>query len=182
MNIFWVSGKSGYGKTEFVNSIIQRFERKNKITTKLSGKDFIDFLVKNIKAKNSSEIVCHFQNYDLVVLDNIDYGLLNKPATQTEIKNVIRKITGNNKTKVILVSEKRARKLKRLKFNSEECLYRHIKAPNLDFKRDLIKSWLKRDVLVISKISIEGIANKSKNLFQLKGLFSKIKLSADGKS
>lgn len=30
MNIFWISGRSGYGKTEFANSVIEPFKRKNK--------------------------------------------------------------------------------------------------------------------------------------------------------
>lgn len=178
MNIFWISGKSGYGKTEFANSIIQEFERKNKKTLKLSGKDFVDFLVENIKSRTPIEkIVYHFQNYDLLVLDDIDCGLSGKPATQRKVKEVVKRIVSNNKTKVILVSQKRAGKLKKLKFDSDECFYKRLKAPTLDFKRNLIKKWLKREELIVSETKIGEIINKSDNLFQLKGLFAKIKIS-----
>lgn len=178
MNIFWISGKSGYGKTEFANSVIEDFKRKNKKTIKLSGKDFVSSLVENIKSRTPiQEIVYYFQNYDLLVLDDIDCVLSGKPSTQIEIKEVVKRIVGNNKTKVILVSQKRARKLRKLKFGSEECFYKRLKAPVLDFKRNLIKKWLKREELIISETKIEEIINKSDNLFQLKGLFAKIKLS-----
>jgi len=30
MNIFWISGRSGYGKTAFADSKIKEFEEKNK--------------------------------------------------------------------------------------------------------------------------------------------------------
>ena len=100
--IIWISGRCGYGKTEFANSVIGTFNRINKKIIKLSGKDFVDFLIEKIKSRTPiEEMVYHFQNYDLLVLDDIDYVLSGKPHTQREIKKVVEMIVSNNKTKVI---------------------------------------------------------------------------------
>lgn len=175
-SIFWISGRCGCGKTEFASSIIQKFERENKKTLKLSGKDFVDFLVENIKSRTPvEEMVYHFQKYDLLVLDDIDYALTGKPFTQREVKEAIKRIVGNNKTKVILVSQKRARKVRKLKFNSNSCLYLRLKSPTDNFKRKLVKNWIS-DAQEISKEECEGIISSTDNLFQLKGLCERIKI------
>ena len=172
--IIWISGRCGYGKTAFANSIIKEFEEKNKETCKLEGKDFVNLLVKNIRSKNSIEnFVFHFQSYDLLVLDDIDYYLLGKKATQKAIKEAIQKITNNN-TKVILITQKRARKLRKLKFDSDECFYKRLKTPTVEIKRNLVKNWLKVEKLIIPEQKTDEIINKSNNLFRLKGLFNQI--------
>ncbi len=172
--IIWISGRCGYGKTAFANSIIKEFEEKNKETCKLEGKDFVNLLVENIRNKNPIEnFVFYFQSYDLLVLDDIDYYLLGKKATQKAIKEAIQKITNNN-TKVILITQKRARKLRKLKFDSDECFYKRLKAPTVEIKRNLVKSWLRVERLVIPEEKTNEIINKSNNLFQLKGLFNQI--------
>lgn len=172
--IIWISGRCGYGKTAFANSIIKKFEGENKKTLKLEGKDFIDSLVENIKIRNPIEnFVSRFQNYDLLVLDDLDYILLGKRATQKELKNVIQMITDNNKTKVILITQKRARKVKKLKFHSSQCLYLRLKAPTDNFKRELVGKWLEQKHLIISRDKIEEIVRKADNLFRLKGLFTR---------
>ncbi|MCX6759001.1 MAG: DnaA/Hda family protein [Candidatus Nealsonbacteria bacterium] len=173
--IIWISGGCDYGKTAFVDSIIKEFKNKNKKTYKLDGKDFIGFLVKNIRNKNPIEnFVSRFQNHDLLVLDDIDYGLLSKPATQRAVKEVIQRITDNNKTKIILITQKRARKMRKLKFDSNCCEYIRLKAPSTDFKIKLVKEWLEKEKLAIPQDKIEEIVNKSNNLFQLKGLLNQI--------
>lgn len=175
MNIFWISGKCGYGKTAFADSIIKGFEEKGKKTYKLNGKDFIGFLIKNIRMHNSTEeFASYFQNYDLLILDNLGYVLGGKKATQEKLKEVIKKIVDNRKTKVVLITQKRPRKVRKLKFDSDECFYRRLKAPSTELKRNLFKKWIKQENLVISKDKIEEIINKSDNLFQLKGLFNQI--------
>ena len=172
--IIWISGRCGYGKTAFANSIIKEYEEKGENTCNLEAKDFVDFLVKNLRIRNSIEdFVSHFQNYDLLMLDDVDYYLLGKPATQKAVKEAIQKIINNN-TKVILITQKRARKLRKLKFDSDICFYKRLKTPTVEFKRSLIKDWLKTKKSIISKEKTDEIIDKSNNLFQLKGLFNQI--------
>ena len=179
MNIFWISGRCGCGKTALADSIIKEFKGKNKKTRKLDGKDFVDLLVKSIKIQNPIEnFVSLFREYDLLVLDDIDYGLLGKPATQKAIKGAIQKITDNNKTKVILISQERARKTRKMKFDSNCCEYIRLKAPSKNFKIKLIQEWLKKEKLAISTDKIKEFAHNYNNLFQLKGLLNQISLSA----
>ena len=102
-------------------------------------------------------------------------SLSGKTATQKEIKKVIQGITANNTTEVILIAQKRARKLRKLKFDSDICFYKRLKAPTVEFKRNLFKRWIEWENLILSKGKIEEIINKSDNLFQLKGLFNKVK-------
>lgn len=171
--IIWISGRCGYGKTALANSIIKELEGENKKTCKLDGKDFVDLLVKSIKIRDPIEdFVSRFQSYDLLVLDNIDYGLLGKPATQRAIKDAIQKITDNNKTKVILISQIRARKTRKLKFDSNYCEYIRLKAPSTEFKIKLMEELFEKEKLTIPKDKIKEIADKSNDLFQLKGLFN----------
>ena len=174
MNITWLSGKCGYGKTKLAESLILNFEKENKKTCKLTGQDFVDILVRNIKNKTPlDDMVRYFQKYDLVVLDDADLSLSGKRATQKEIKMAIQKITENNKTRVILITQKRARKLRRLKFDSKQCRYIRLKAPSADFKKKLVEEWLREEDLTIPAEKIEAIIEKSDNLFQLKGLFKR---------
>jgi len=171
--IMWISGRCGYGKTAFANSIIKELERENKKTLKLDGDDFIGFLIKNIRTRNPiNNFVSYFQSYDLLVLDDIDYCLLGKSVTQREIKGLIKKITDNNKTKIILITQKRARKIRKLKFHSNQCFYLRFKAPSNDFKKQLIAKWLMQKDIIVSKDEVKEIIEKSNNLFQLKGLLT----------
>ncbi|PJA02284.1 hypothetical protein COX73_01565, partial [bacterium (Candidatus Gribaldobacteria) CG_4_10_14_0_2_um_filter_36_18] len=109
--IIWISGRCGYGKTSFANSIVKEFERKGKKTCKLDCQDFVDILVRNLRNKAPLDsMICYFRGYDLLVLDDVDLSLSGKTATQKEIKKVIQGITANNTTEVILIAQKRARK------------------------------------------------------------------------
>lgn len=174
--IIWISGRCGYGKTAFADSIIKKFEEKNKKTCKLEGQDFVDILVKSIRNDSPiSNIVNYFRDYDLLVLDDIDYTLMGKKKTQILLKETIEKITQDDKTKVILVSQKRARKIRKLKFDSNCCEYIRLKAPSTDFKIKLVEEWLGKEKLAIPEDKIKEIVDKSNNLFQLKGLFHQIR-------
>jgi chromosomal replication initiation ATPase DnaA len=176
--IIWISGKCGYGKTTLAKSIIKKFKRKNKKTYKLSGRDFISLLIKlELSQININNLISTFQNYELIVLDDMDYYLLNKPFTQKATKKIIRKITANNKTKVILITQKRPRKLKELKFNSNECFYKRLKAPSLKIKKRIVEKWLKEKNKKIPREKINDIINKTNNLFKLRGLLNQITFS-----
>jgi len=144
----------------------------------MDGKDFVYLLVRNLRFQAPIEdIVSQFQSYDLLILDDIDYALRGMLKTQEHVKEVINKIISNNKTKVILISQKGARKIRKLKFNSDECCYLRLKAPSEDFKKNLIKLWSKKEDFHIPIKRTEELINKSDNLFQIKGLFNKIKFS-----
>jgi len=175
-NIIWISGGCGYGKTALVYSIIKKFEGKNKKTSKLEEKDFVELLMRAIKNTFSiKNIVNYFKDYDLLVLDDIDCAVMNKPKTQEVVKTMIEKITQHNKTKVILVSQKRARKMRKLKFNSNHCEYIRLKIPSTNFKIKLVKEWLRKERIVMPQDKIKEIVDKSNNLFQPRGLFLKIR-------
>ena len=176
--IIWISGRCGYGKTEFANFIIRKLGIESKKNCKMDGKYFVDLLVKNIRFQIPIEdTVSQFQSYDLLVLDDIDYAVMHKSKTQQYVKEVINKIISNNRTKVILISQKRARKVKKLKFDSDKCSYLRLKAPSVDFKRSLIKEWFKKEDINIPREKTEEAISNFDNLFQLKGFFNKIKFS-----
>ena len=178
-NIIWISGRTGYGKTGLANHIIKEFKEKKRKTCKLSGDDFVDSLVENIRSHTLDDIIrdwtYYFRNHDLLVLDDIDYPLIGKPITQGIVKEVVKSITDNNRTKVILITQGRARKTRRLKFDSDQCLYLRLKSPTDDLKRKLVREWL-RDVQNVSIKDEEEIISIVDDLFRLKGLCAKVKL------
>lgn len=170
--IIWISGKCGYGKTALANSMLKKYEAENKKVCKMECQEFVDNLVKTLKLHLPTDnIINYFKNYDLLVLDDVDYYLSGKEITQEAMKEVIQKITDNNKTKVILITQKRARKLNKLKFDSDYCEYIRLKIPSTNFKIKLLKKWTKKDKIVIPQNEIKEIVGKSNNLFKLKGLF-----------
>lgn len=172
-NIMWISGGSGYGKTNLAKHIIQYFKAQNIRGLMLSGEDLVNFLIKQIRTRRSIDGVVHrFQNYGVLVLDNIGYTLMEKPFAQTEVKEIVKKIAKNN-TMVILITQVRAEEMKKLKFDSNECFYLRLKSPTSDFKRKLVEKWLK-NIQNVPREEKEEIINKAANLFQLKGLCNQI--------
>jgi len=173
-NILWIYGRTGCGKTKLVNSLIKKLKKENKRICPLSANRFLHIAVKLIiNHEPLTSLISRCQNYDLLVLDNIDIELNNKSYTQKEIKWIVFEIIKNKKTKVVLISEKRPRKLPNLRLHTEDCYYIRLKLPEYNLKINLLKNWArKKDILIPEKIII-NIAKASKNLFQLKGLFNK---------
>jgi len=144
----------------------------------MDGDYFMHLLLRDIRFNVPIENrISRFQYYDLLILDDVDYAVKNMSMTQKLVKKVINKIISNNRTKVILISQKRARKVKKLKFDSDKCSYLRLKVPSADFKRSLIKEWFKKEDINIPREKTEEAISNFDNLFQLKGFFNKIKFS-----
>ncbi len=175
-SILWIYGRSGCGKTKLVDSLIEKLEGKR--VCPLTAEGFLYLTVELIKRHESlASLISYCQDYDLMVLDNIDVKLRNKPVTQKEIKRILFEIVRNKKTKVVLISERRPRKLAGLKFHTKDCYYLGLKMPEYNFKIDLLRYWAKqKDILVPEKVVL-NIVRASENLFQLKGLFNKFFLT-----
>ena len=174
-NILWIYGKSGYGKTELANYLIRRFKDNHKETCSLTTEELIGFMIQLFKAREPlTSLISCYQDYDLLIFDNVDLPLKEKPNTQQELKNLILEITKNGRTKVILITNKRPRKLKNLMFNTQYCYYTHLKIPTTDFKIDLLNNWAFQNKIFIPRNIITGMAKTSKDLFQLKGLFHQV--------
>jgi len=175
--ILWIYGRTGCGKTKLANSLVKKLKKENKRVCPLSANRFLCIVIELITSRQPLiSLISYCQSYDLLVLDNMDIEFDGKPKTQKEIKRIIFEIIKNKKTKVILISEKRSKKLRNLKFDTEYCHYVHLKVPEYDFKINLLKNWAReKDILIPEKIII-NIAKTSKNLFQLKGLFNRFYL------
>ena len=175
--ILWIYGRTGCGKTKLVNSLIKKLKSKNKRVCPLSTNRFLRIVIGLIRSREPLiSLISYCQSYDLLVLDNMDIEFDGKPDTQKEIKRIIFEIIKNKKTKVVLISERRPKKLRNLKFDAEYCYYVHLKVPEYDLKINLLKNWArKKDILIPEKIII-NIAKASKDLFQLKGLLNRFYL------
>ncbi len=175
--IIWIYGKSGYGKTYFAKNIAKEFKR----VCFLNFNSFLSYYLKLLE-KNSSEnsknlIASFYKRCDLLVLDDIDLSIYNKPKTQKDIKEILSLIIKNTETKIILVSNKKPGKIKALKFNLDDCVYFRLKEPDLDYKVSLLKKWACERNMNISKLKFYNIAKLSNNLFELKGILNYLKLS-----
>ena len=151
-NILWIYGRTGCGKTKLVNSLIKKFKKENKRICPLSANRFLHIAVKLIiNHEPLTSLISYCQSYDLLVLDNIDIELNNKSCTQEEIKRIIFEIIKNKKTKVVLISEKRPKKLPNLRLHTEDCHYIHLKFPEYDLKINLLKNWEKKKDILATK-------------------------------
>ena len=175
--ILWIYGRTGCGKTKLADFLIQKLESKNKRVCPLSANRFLRIVIELIRSDEPFiSLISYCQNYDLLVLDNMDIEFGGKPKTQEEIKRIIFEIIKDKKTKIVLIGEKRPKKLRNLKFDTEHCHYIHLKVPEYDFKINLLKNWAKKKNVLIQADVIISIAKASKNLFQLKGLFNRFYL------
>jgi len=177
-NILWIYGRSGYGKTKLASFLSKEFKNKGKRAYSISADRFVSLVIKLIVSHKSVEsLVSYCQNYDLVVLDDVDIELFHKSKTQTEIKSIILAVLRNKKTKFVLVSKKRPRKLPALKFHTQDCQYLGLKTPGYEMKTDLLKNWAKEKDVAILEEDVAIMAITAKNLFELKGLFNQFYFS-----
>jgi len=182
-NILWIYGRSGCGKTGLAGFLSKEFKNKGERVCSIGIDRLVSLVVKLIRSHKSVEsLVSYFQKYDLVVLDDLYIRLSHRPATQAEIKNIILASIKNKKTKFILISVKRPRKLRVLKFHTQDCQYLGLKAPGYKTKTDLLKEWEKEKDIVIPEKTVVIMANTAKNLFELKGLFTQFYFSKSNPS
>jgi len=173
--ILWIHGGNGYGKTELAKYLIQRFKDNNRIAYSFTMKDLIDLIVHMLRSHDPlTSLISCCQDYDLLVFDNANIALEGKSKTQELLKSLILDITKNGRTKVVLITNKKPRKLRHLMFDAQYCYYARLKIPTAGLKIDLLNEWLSQSKTFIPKNIITDIADLSKNLFQLKGLFNQI--------
>lgn len=178
--ILWIHGRSGYGKTELANYLIRRFEDNDKKGCLFATEDFINSVLEIIKERGSlGSLMSYCGDYDLLVFDNTDLTLYEKPKTQEEFKRLILEIIKNGKTKVVLITNKKPRRLRKLMFDTQNCHYARLKIPTTDLKIGLLNDWALQNRTLIPGKAIIGLAKASKNLFQLKGLFHQIHFKYD---
>jgi len=97
-NTLWIYGRTGCGKTKLVNSLIKKLESKNKRVCPLSANRFLRIVIELIRSREPLiSLISYCQNYDLLVLDNMDIEFDRKPDTQKEIKWIIFEIIKNRK-------------------------------------------------------------------------------------
>ena len=174
-SIFWIHGKSGYGKTAIVDYLVDRFMEKNKKVCPLTSEDIVNLIVNAARNQYSNKwILSHFEGYDLLVFDNIDILLNNKYFTQTSIKELLQKISEGGKIKIILTTGTNLNKLRNLRFNIDEIYRVNLKKPTIDFKTKLLKKYLERNKMNAPKGILYNIAKGTDNLFQLNGLFHQL--------
>ena len=172
-NILWIYGRSGCGKTRLANFLSKEFKNKGKRVYSISADRFVSLVIKLIVSHKSVEsLISYCQNYNLVVLDDVDIELFHKSKIQAEIKSIILVVLRNKKTKFVLVNKKRPRKLPALKFHRQNCQYFGLKTPEYKMKADLLKNWAKEKDVAILEEDVTVMAVTAKNLFELKGLFN----------
>lgn len=173
--IFWIYGKSGYGKTAIAHYLVDKFIEKNKKVCPLSSDDFINLILKDIRNQCPKEwTLSNFQGYDLLVLDNIDVLLDNKPNTQEFIKELLKEICKNGKTKIVLTTSITPNKLKKMKFQNDEIYVAQLKKPTIAFKVELLKRYISQNGINVSPEVVYNTAKITDNLFQLKGAFHRL--------
>lgn len=172
-SILWVYGGVGYGKTTLISSIVQR---SGEMAIIISAEQFLNYIIADLRTGRQL-CASRFRHYQLLAIDNLDVGIIGKTATQKELRNVIYEIVRSSKTKVILVTNKRPRKLPKLKFHTDDCQYFHIKKPDTESKLNLLKVLARERNTIIPDYLAIHIAESSSNLFQLKGMFNQLQLN-----
>jgi DNA replication protein DnaC len=170
----WIFGDGSYGKTYFVKSIIKDFERDGKSVHRTSGKEILNLTVRK-KIEERIEIILNLQKYDLLVIDDIDVGLITLAASgQFFFDEILANIVKSNKTKVLLVSRKKPNEFSYPKNNN--FFYLRFKKPSLKRKRRLLEKWLKENHVLISENEKEKIIRKNDTITGIKGEVNKLTL------
>ncbi len=170
----WIFGDGSYGKTYFVKSIIKDFERDGKSVHRTIGKEILDLTVRK-KIEERIEIILNLQKYDLLVIDDIDVGLITLAASgQFFFDEILANIVKNNKTKVLLVSQKKPNEFSYPKNNN--FFYLRFKKPSLSRKRRLLEKWLQERQVLISESEKEEIIRKNDTITGIKGEVNKLTL------
>jgi len=182
-NILWIYGRSGFGKTRLASFLSKEFKNKDKRVYSISADEFVSLILRLLRSnKPVKPLVSCCQNYDLVILDDVSIKLSYKTATQAEIKNIILASIKNKKTKFVLISKKRPRRLPALKFHTQDCQYLGLKPPEYEMKTGLLKNWAKEKDVAILEEDVAIMAITAKNLFELKGLFNQFYFSKSNPS
>lgn len=174
-NIVWIYGKTGTGKTTLAKDMT-----KNKTICPLLTDEFLALFLKSFEKEE--KLINFIRKYEVLILDHADLCFMQKPATQEDVKKLLLKIVANSKTKVILITCAKPRNLKKLQFNSENCIYIKLKEPTNKTKLSLVKNLIAENNLYLSELKISEIVNNSPNLFYLKGLFNNALLGYGSKS
>jgi|SRR3989344_5745322 len=174
-SIFWIYGKSGYGKTAIARYLVDKFVAKNLKVCPLTSGDFINLILEFIRNRYPKEwLISRFQKYDLLVFDNIDVFLSGKPAMQESVSKLLMEIIKNGKTKIVLATSVSPNKLKKLKFQDDKIYIARLKKPTVDFKIQLLKQYINQNGINVSPEVVYNTAKIADNLFQLQGAFHRL--------
>ncbi|MGL4343237.1 MAG: chromosomal replication initiator protein DnaA [Metamycoplasmataceae bacterium] len=95
----FIYGKSGFGKTHFLQAIGNKFHEKNMIVNFVSANDFTNDFVKSLKTNNQdmiNDFINEFKNYDVLLFDDIQQ-YASRTATLSALFTIINYFIEKNK-------------------------------------------------------------------------------------
>ena len=147
-NPFFVYGKWRSGKTHLLRAIENTLQEKYKgfYTT---GEQFHSDLIKSLQEKRYADFIKQYQNYDVVMIDNIEERTSKCMVdTQKTIMEVIDSLLANNK-QVILTSELNPAEnlpvmYQHFASHYESGIITDISAPNVVSSKDFVENLIKK--------------------------------------
>ncbi|WP_156921600.1 helix-turn-helix domain-containing protein [Mycoplasmopsis cricetuli] len=101
LSVVYLSGKSGLGKTHLLHALIKEYRKNNKTTFYVSPYNFTTYisnLIKENNPVNTSSVLKHFSNLDLLVFDDFHiFAEGKKIATKNFLFSIIDKRISLNK-------------------------------------------------------------------------------------
>jgi len=99
-NPFFVYGKWRSGKIHLLHAIRTAFQEKHKIFY-VTGEEFYSDLVNSCRERRLPDFIKQYQNYDVVMIDNIEACLEEKTDTQKAVMEIIDGLLTNNKQVIV---------------------------------------------------------------------------------
>ncbi|MBO4894055.1 MAG: chromosomal replication initiator protein DnaA [Clostridia bacterium] len=179
-NPLFIYGNSGLGKTHLLHAIGHKAQELNPDLTVIyiSGEEFINIIVENMRNKTMSSIHEKFRNVDVLLVDDVQF-FAKKEQTQVEFFHTFDALI-NDRKQIVLSSDRPPKELKeideRLKTRFEWGLLADIEAPDLETRMAIINRKAKAIELELPNDVVEYLAENIKNnVRQLEGAVKNLK-------
>lgn len=178
-NPLFLYGNTGLGKTHLLKAIRNEIavSYPNYKTIYITGEEFTNELIENIKNKTMPEFKNKYRSVDVLFVDDIQF-IANKDSTQEEFFHTFNALYEANK-QIVLASDRPPRDIQllenRLRSRFEMGIITDIYLPEYELKVAIIKQKAKTYGMELPDDVVDFVAMKIKNnIRQLEGVLKKI--------